>query len=343
MFKKILIILGIGLFFTTGLLVSFVRLPHVTNDQQVLIEPIHEDLSLSLNSESLRVIDGLKQIETTLKTIMETDDVGAINQATLAFLRKNTYGYHSSLRHQVIWGRFAGTLSGESGLDREDPRQADVFLKIENLVDDLGVFSEPTMDHTIDFEHMMAVIDVLTTDVFDHHDEEVFYDVLFTWGGDLESFLINMTYAFQETTTPLEADLKAYVRDTLGTQVPSYFGQEDFYADLDGFNIAQMLKEEPALLSEVITTYYEEGHVLNRFEDFVTAYGGQDHFEALVMSFLLGTKPPQFVFEPDFESFYTGFGALKKLMLNALDPTVLEPSVVMRKALGEVFISLFSQ
>jgi hypothetical protein len=107
----------------------------------------------------------------------------------MAFIRKDRYGYEQTGLSGSVWGQFAGTLMKDCGVD--------------------------ITDAAIDFVHMVAVIDIEYTQVSELPYRDTCYDVLMIWGGDLETFMIDVD---QYAQTNPEADpkaLEAYAQDLL--------------------------------------------------------------------------------------------------------------------------------
>lgn len=309
-------------------------------------ESAQEDMiSYQLSETSMQCLDNLMALEAYVTDVLAEESDLLIYQVVLYFLRKDRYGYLSPPLEKMLWDRFAGTLETEGLLPREMQFSESEIESIEGLVDAVykSSFLDPVTGDEVDLAHMFAVVDLYVSDMFGGDYQEVFYDALFSWGGDLESLLIDLG----KHNAYGESDIRIY----LGTKEPSHFSVGDWLADIDGLNIAQAIKQEAVmqafsgdLLSKVISNYYQTANVGKRNQLFVNYYGGIDQLQALALKVILDNQKVLSKDEEnqDYQAFLKGFQGVKRIMLDQMAHRAAiempQVSEAIRRSLVDVFI-----
>ncbi len=249
---------------------------------------IDEDIPMAnpvvLDDDTLEAIDEIRDIEVRLSVLLDEPTNGILNQGVLNIIRSKRYGCRSGGLEGALWDGYAGNMSKEVGVSIE--AVAEVDKDILGIADGLSYIHDPSDGSIIDVPHMVAVIDVLLTDLPIEDDQEIYSDIILTWGGDLESFLVNMENDNSDKVGVDEAQLYEYATSTMGSAKASYFSVEDFYADLDGVNIYQIMERDDLLLSDAIHHYYSSGDYKEREALFVAFYGGDRLIRKLVYDYM---------------------------------------------------------
>lgn len=218
-----------------------------------------------LDASTIKTIQQVEEIERKTIEIIENRSNETINQSVMAVIRKNKYGHSSTGVEKLVWDAYVGSL----------PLNWIVYIKANQWWDDIfkeltWEFKEPISGDDIDFIHLVAVIDVFYTQSDIDSDYEKYYDALLSWGGDL----LTMAYSGEPSFH-------------LGTERSSYFSREDYLADIDGVNIAKLMKDENLLLSEALHEYYSTNLVNDRSLLFKAFYGGDDLAYQFFREFIL--------------------------------------------------------
>jgi len=312
------------------LMISAILYRYTTQLDVIMDETAPSELSFQLSDDDKQVIKSIKEIENVVIKILGDEDLNKVNQATMAFIRKDRYGYKMAGVSKYIWSRYAGNLNRETGLSIKTDQET--MTKAEGIVDELKEFTNPIDNSAIDFIHMVTVIDLELTEVSDTTYEDEYYDYLFSWGGDLETFLFDIGRFGINNNTKSYEDFYRYAKETLGTDVKSNFSKEDLIADIDGVNISTMIKEEPQLLSAAVENYYTTEKMTKRFNLFVDSFGSKDMFVDKVDNMMSETIELQYVGNKSFEEFYESFVGLKQLMSMFSNKSEIELTEEIRKA-----------
>lgn len=295
-----------------GMILLFFVFQSFTNNKNIEDEDLARGVVFELNEENLELIEDIKDIETSVISMVDEADINTINQGTMAFIRKDRYGYNVSGMSRFIWSRFAGTMDQEAGIYRAD--HVEEVLSINSFVDGMDTFKNPGNDFDIDFKHLVTVIDLELTHVSEVEYEDEYYDYLFSWAGDLETFFIDMGKYSYENPDLTEEDLYAYARQTIGSLEQSYFSREDLLADIDGVNIAKLMTDEELLLSEAINSYYGDGLFATRYTQFIESFGGEDLFRDKVTNLMNEEVEAYYIEDTEFITYYENVIGLKQLM-----------------------------
>jgi hypothetical protein len=327
----------IVLLLALSLWVWFSRVDSIEETQFILLDAIEVPMAtfIELDDTSAEVLEMVRSLEAELSLHIDSMDVSLLNHATLAFIRNERYGFNSDTITRVLWGRFAGTIEEECDIDFTIPDVKALYKTALEISSDIakGRFNDPLSENEIDFVHMIAVIDLYVSARFEREYEERYYDALFSWGGDLETFLIDMARCAGD-------DYEDFIEHYLATERESHFSVSDFLADIDGVNIAFGLSSGK-LLSDMIEEYYISGSVLKRRADFVKNMGGMDVFSSMVKGVLLEEIEPHYIGNSDFEEFMKGFSGVRHLLLKHVAKEDLPITHSMRRILAEKFLELF--
>ena len=297
-------------------------------------------ITVTLDPSSQEVIARIQAMETALQEKLGTSDQTVINHGVLAFLRQTRYGYKSSSMNRYVWDQFGGTLAKECGIDMGQESVKQVYEPIAKLGTNLSTFNDPLSGQSIDFEHMAAVIDLYYTKSEDSALEEAYYDALFSWGGDLETYLIDLDKQAISSGDKSYDSLYTFARNNLGQAEGSHFGASDYLADLDGLNVATVLVQEDMLLSEALLTYYEGGLVLTRNRLFIESFGGEEAFIMRVKAVACLTPENQYADSQAYQDFLREFANVKQLMLQVVSGKRLTVNEPMRQVLSDSFVNL---
>jgi len=291
---------------------------------------------LQLDSTSNNTIDRIKVLEDRFREILPEGTVKQINNGVMSIIRRNKYGYNSEGANSILWERYAGSMNEEIGLSV--PHVENVLADVLNQVDGKLELNDPVSSAEIDFLHMIAVIDINYSDAGTDSYKEECYKYLLTWGGDLETFLIDMDRNAKKESYNSYDDYYEYAINTLGISSETYFSESDFLADLDGVNIAEIMISDELLLSEALLKYYLDGDVSKRKEKFVDHFGGESEFLLSVKQFMFNGEGSKYSEDPRFNRFMIGFAALKMMMIENYVTDSIDDSVEMRRALAQAFI-----
>lgn len=290
-----------------------------------------------LDARSQQLLDDLTKVESMVAQLAETDDIEVINNGSLGFVRSKKYGYRTDGMSRFIWDGYGGTIIGETGIDVG--LNAGKVSEILDMTDQMTYINDPFVGDPIDFPHMVAVIDVAYTNKDNEEDYlEAYNDFLLTWGGDLETFLLNMN-DYSDSSGKVDYDsMYVFASETLASEDQSYFSLEDYNADLDGVNIEALMREEGLLLSEAIERYYTTGMFMEREGLFVEAHGGQAAMEAAVRGFILGEVPESYKEDAAFIEALDGVRSFNELMRNMVYEQNYDPTEATREAAADVFL-----
>lgn len=302
-----LVIIGL-----VGMVLLFFVFQSFTKQQDFADEELAKGIVFELSEDNKQLIEDIKEIEASVFTMTSSKDVNIINQGTMAFIRKDKYGYNVSGMSRFIWSRFAGTMDQEAGIYRSD--HSAVVNSISEVVVDMNEFKNPVNDYSIDFKHLVTVIDLELTDVSEVAYEDEYYDYLFSWAGDLETFLIDMGKYKYENPNINKEQLYDYARKTIGSLEKSYFSREDLLADIDGVNIATIMRDKELLLSEAIKMYYGDGLFTSRYTLYIESFGGEELFRDKVQSLMHETIEEAYIEDEEFSLYYENIIGLKQLM-----------------------------
>ncbi len=259
-----------------GLIVILLTIIIFNNREiNILDEKTAQAGQYALDDESRATLKAIEALEDLVGEYLKTDDRDTINQCVMAFVRKDRYGYDLKSLSRFIWSRYTGSLNTETGVNQRDDKV--LYDEAEDLVSQVGSFVDPVMGQEIDFIHMIAVIDLELTDTGDSQVEEDAYDALFSWIGDLKTFVLDTGVYVDESGNVTESDINEFVRETLGSDFSSFSGS-DMRADFDGILIAKTMKENELLLSQALKTYYTEGQSRNRYTGFLSEFESEDDF-----------------------------------------------------------------
>lgn len=278
-------------------------------------EPLNIDWSdeevKGLSVEFSVFIDQILQIQ-DLMTTNNNKDVEEVNHATLAVLRNKSYGYNSGGLRAMVWNTYAGNLKTETHIDTE----ADSILldDAEYIADRMRNIHDPDTKDEIDVHHLFSGIDIWYTDFSNEEIEERFYDHLFSWGGDLETFMSDAVNYLDggEGMSAIEV-VSEFTEEALLSKEYS-FPIDDLLADIDGANIALLLRKENILLSEALSRYYSGGHSSRRYDYFVRQFGGQEGFIEAVNAVSLETIDDQMLTNDARMTFYKDYQVVKGMI-----------------------------
>lgn len=334
------------IFITTGLALLLAFLLYKFQAPQT-IELKTSEIPLApqveLDASSLAVIARVQEMESLLKEKLVTEDKVLINNAVLSFLRQQRYGYRASAVDRFVWDQFGGSLLEECGIDIDQESVAQEYEAISKLGTALSAFNDPLSGNAIDFEHMAAVIDLNYTQSESSTIEERYYDALFSWGGDLETFLINMNKQVDQTGDCSYEALYKFARENVCQNETTYFGSADYYADFDGLQVALIMQSDEVLLSEALLAYYKGGRVIERNKLFIEVCGGEDAFKAFVLAVAKQTPEPQYAEHASYLDFLNTFEGVKTLMVEMVGGKPIKADESMRLALANAFIDFVKQ
>jgi hypothetical protein len=293
------------------------------------------DSAIEINN--LDEISEINAIDTFNK-VNQINEINEVNNATLALLRSQRYGYFSSGLEGVFWQNFTGGLPSEY-IKYFQLSESEILTE---LIQEMSGFIDPVTGEEIDFIHMMAVIDAYRSDFQTDEEsadyEEDYYDYLLSWGGDLETFKVDLLdYVEANKITDYEA-MYDYAYETIGSRVESYFSQEDFLADIDGVNIADLMAQENLLLADALELYYTSNYVNNRYAMFIDSFGGEEAFVERVHLFI--NYQGDELEDEALAEFIEDFNGFKSLMMRYSGKSRGETTAVENKALEEAFIDL---
>lgn len=326
-----------------GLVATILYMEHVGREGDLVSfdegdVPLGTALRLDVSSQG--VVDDLKEIETLLQKTMNTSDTDKINHAVLAIIRKDRYGYESSSVNRFLWGRFAGTLEAECGISSSDLTDNGEYEQIVRTAESLGRFNDPVSGDEIDLVHMLAVVDIGITDVLAVEYQERYYDAIFTWAGDLETFIIEMDAFSKSGGGSGYAANFDYARSRIGSKNSKYFSTEDLLADMDGLNISAILNAESVLLSDAMESYYTRGGVGSRSATFIKNHGGKETFNETVNGVVNYKVEKKYSDDEAYHDFLSGFNGFKSLMLRSVNSAEISLNRDMRNALTDAFIEV---
>lgn len=301
------------------------------------IEDGFPPLGYALDGKTLQVIEDVREMETILVSNFGLSETEVLNNATMGILRSKRYGYRAGGMEGVIWDTYAGSLLDETGIDPSAINED--FENLLRIADGITDISSPDDGANIDFVHMVAVMDVEYTDIDEKDYLEKYMDVFLSWGGDLETFLIDMmTYASKSGDSDYDS-LYDYAYELMGGAPQSYFSQEDFLADIDGYNIQNLMKDQDLLLSEALELYYGQGGFTIRELTFIDNHGGEEAFEILVNAFMFGEVPDSYVGNAEYEGHLSSVQSFKRMMMVMGYDQGTEPSDSIRMAATDAFLN----
>jgi hypothetical protein len=217
-----------------------------------------------LEQETMNTIAWVKLFEEQTRELLESDSIEAINQGTMAILRMDRYGYGSLGIEKIVWDAYAGPMAVEwVRYIKNNPSWVIDFREKS------WFFSDPVSNDAIDFIHLVAVVNVFYTKTDMDTTQEKYYDALLSWGGDL----LTMAYVGESS-------------EFLGDKESLFFSTEDYLADIDGVNIAQLMIEDELLLSDALYAYYTSEKVKWRHSLFTDYYGGEDEAYKFIYDFI---------------------------------------------------------
>jgi len=333
--KMLIQLVIIGL---VGMVLLFFVFQSFSKKSNIEDEKIARGMVFELSDENQKIIEGIKNIEKSVYTMTASNDINIVNQGTMAFIRKDIYGYNVSGMSRFIWSRFAGTMDQEAGIYRVDHKVA--VSEISEIVENLNLFTNPINDYSIDFKHLVTVIDLELTDVSEVAYEDEYYDYLFSWAGDLETFFIDMGKYKYDNPNVNEADLYTYARKTIGSLEKSYFSREDLLADIDGVNIAKLMSDNDLLLSEAINNYYSDGIFTSRYTLFIESFGGEYLFREKVTSLMYEEIEDRYIEDVEFKTYYENLIGLKQLMSLFMNRSNYQVTSEMKEAAIIAFIDI---
>ncbi len=239
----------------------------VDESDEIFQEVSNKDLEL--------IIEPIQRMEKIIKKY--TNDEEEINNLVLYYLRTDRFGYKGTNFKALMWNHHMGKPESEAPLF--DPLAGDVeeLEKISKAISEIEFY---IAGKKVDLLHMFAVIDLIYSERSDTEYEEEYYDVLWSFGGDIETFMSDASrYAGSDSSIDNESIINFTKEQLLGYEYS--FPLDDLLADVDGTNIAVVMKGEHLLTSDGIIWYYNNGFI-NRFRLFVDYYGGKDRFCELV-------------------------------------------------------------
>lgn len=242
-----------------------------------------------IDDRTKAIIDDIRRVEGMVAEMAETESVEVINNGVMAFVRSQRYGYRSTGINRLIWNNCCGSLYEETDivLSRFEDEEKELIA----LVDGMELIYDSVEAIHMDFPHMVTVIDLAYTKTMETQYEEIYYDYLFSWGGDLETFIWDIQQYSNSSGIDDEDTLTLYARHLLASEEVSHFSLEDYYADIDGVNVANRMIEEELLLSEALEVYYSSSMCLERHDLFIDSFGGVDGFNEAVRAFMLYEIP----------------------------------------------------
>lgn len=291
-----------------------------------------------LDARSMEIISTIRDFETWAQETPElqerSDRTTAINDITLGLIRHKRYGDGLSGLQAGVWRKMAGPASNNTV-----PGGSEAVEFQEKLMA-LEGFKDPVTGKGIDFAHMVAVVDVYSTDLPLADNAEIYYDLLLSTGGDLETFLIDAARHKSQGKTIDSSEIYRFSKSTIGGQEKSYFDGADYLADIDGQNLAERMQTDNLLLSEALLRYYQEGDAANRQEQFMAYYGGEAGFEARINSFMTSSPLAQDAADEKMVEFMESFKSIKSLMISTLEGDIDNLSDTDRKAVTLAFTDM---
>lgn len=329
--KRILLFILIVIVFLLGL--GFYQIGNRT--KALIIDDLEIPLGLEMAFDvtSEKTLHSLSEMEGFVAEQLQTSNKQKINQVLMAFMRKDAYGYDTYTPMNIVWARFAGQLKTESKIDLSKPDTLTRYKKVIDWVGEIGPFKETTAYKALNFSRMISVIDIQLTDVMTRDSEELYYDVLFTWGMELESFI---TQVIKNQVSIDKQSISALFAD----ETSGYLTPYDWLAVVDGINIAHMITNEDFLLSEALEAYYLEGRVLDRYTLFVAHYGGEEALEEIVTCFIVGILPKALIKSPSFIDIREELEAFKTIIIKDYVDAEHVTTINLRKIVSEVFIEV---
>ncbi|MDR0847098.1 MAG: DUF1906 domain-containing protein [Lactobacillales bacterium] len=203
-----------------------------------------------------------KMIEQMLKVyqLLETETLDCSINPHLSFYRYKDY-------NEMAWNVLAAPVSQHDKLIFDD-----LWDKLNAEETMLKTIFDPYSGKEIDLSHMIVT---LQTHLFL---SAIIYEGVADfagWAGDLLT-----CWGYAKTKTEKKPDeLESFLYEYIGSDDSSTFGKEDFYQDIDAYNLAQLVKkdgDEKAITAMI--EYYINGGCQNRTALFIRdRFGGSDH------------------------------------------------------------------
>lgn len=329
--------IGVGIIaLCIGVFVWQANVPEVIEDPSV---PLGSAYTLSARTES--AFNTIREVEAAIGDFLATDNVETINQVTMAMIRKDRYGYASKGLEKMIWARFAGTLESEVNVNPYSEGYVSKLKAFETKAAALQTIDDAVSADAIDFIHMITVVDLYYSDTEPTAIEDAYYDALFSWIGDLETFTVDIGNALANGSQSQAAVItESVIAEKLATTQKSYFGLEDYLADLDGVVISKIMRDQNLLLSEALQIYYQSGQSAQREFFFVDALGGIERLEAITKAFMLKVPESDLANDPVYKNLYANAMNLKSVMVMRITKNA-DLLLAQREQLVEAFLKRF--
>lgn len=326
---------GLLMIFLLALGFKMVNSPIELTDEEVPMGSVYH-----LDSKSLEIVNTIGNFEKWAMSHVQfsegTDQTAATNDLTMALIRYDRYGEGLSGIQSGFWGEMAGVLPN----DFFTTYAGEPLTKYRGELTNLDGFKDTITGNEVDFTHMIAVTDIYITDIYLPENQEIYYDLLMSTGGDLETFLIDAA-KYKSGNKVIESDqIYDFAMKTIGTSKHSYFGAGDYLADLDGQNIAGMMKSGDLLLSEALLQYYQNGDAAKRRQIFVSYYGGQEAFSRRIQSFMRATPMDEDKSVNEMVEFMSSFQFVQTMMIKSVHGDISNLSEGDQDAVTQAFLEL---
>lgn len=251
--------------------ISMIMVSILINRKQQDIEIVDEQTATAglyhrEQEQEQYLISMITKLEENIATICELSiddkqDIRMINSNLFALLVRNRYGINSKQFMSIYWNSILSELDSEiigilsAGNEIEEDVINSSFLLLTETIDKY-VQSEIEFYHEeIDFVHMMAVLDLNYNDLSMSKEAERYIDYLAGWGGDLLTYFGEALLLIDENKLTEEVEVREFLVEGFKKDKSITFSKSDFYADIDGVNLACLMNEGDLLLSEALENY----------------------------------------------------------------------------------------
>jgi len=304
----------------------------VFNNNRTVEDEIMDDMppmANPLDPITLGLIEDIASMEGLISDYYSITETEVINNAVMAFIRSERYGYRAEGMSRSIWMTYAGNLKEEAGIDLSiEPARIKEILR---FTEGMELIIDPISGSDIDFIHLIAVVDVHYTDMPEPDYMETYMDYFLSWGGDFDTFLTELGDYSDSTGTNDYDCLYQHATEILGEE-SDYFSSSDYLADLDGVNIERLMDTQAMLLSEALMSYYGEGLFSERERQFLDANGGDEGFASKARAYVFGEVPEEYSTDREFQDYLEDIQSFKYFAMQMMFVEGYEPSDLVKEA-----------
>ena len=180
-----------------------------------------------------------------------------------------------STKLKLLWNLIAG--------DIDDTFTSRVESKLNYINCTFLIQTEKGYWVNYDFNHFAATVNALLY-MFGDSSLDTFADIYAGWGGDMLTFAIDIKDADESSDD--DFDINEWARSNICSQNASHFSIEDYYADIDAVNVANIMKNDGFNFIEAFNVYFntplsEEPYFYRRTTRFLSSYG-TTYFETIL-------------------------------------------------------------